>query len=314
MIFLFYGSDEYRLIQKLSEITGQYVEKYGSSLALERIDLMSGEENFFWESFCQNSLFISKKVFILENAFSNPMVKKSFLKKVKELADSSHIIFFVEKKEIKTDDPFFVSLKENGRVQEFSFLAGRKLEAWAKEQFVLMGSGISDKALSILLSQTKSNMWLLSNEIKKLSAFKKDVTEKDVFMLAKPNIEIEIFKTIDAILSANKKQALLALQRYFDSQESLFYLLSMLAFQARNLLLVKSAQGQENNGPVILNMHPFVFKKAIQITGAVPLERLKALMQKIFLADLEMKTGLLSPEQSIKFLAVSIFERSECSL
>jgi hypothetical protein len=29
-------------------------------------------------------------------------------------------------------------------------------------------------------------------------------------------------------------------------------------------------------------------------------------MQKIFLADLEIKTGLKSPEQSIKFLAISI--------
>lgn len=299
MIFLFYGPDEYRLIQKLGEITSQYATKYGSSLIFEKIDLADNKESFFWESFCQNSLFVSKKVFILENSFSNPAAKKSFLKKIEELADSSHIIFFIEKKEVKANDPFFVSLKENGKVQEFSFLSGRKLEAWAREQFILEGSVISDKALAILLGQTKNNTWLLSNEIKKLSAFKKEITEKDIALLAKPNIEIEIFKTIDAILSVNKKEALIALQRYFDSQGSLFYLLSMLAFQARNLLLVKIAQNQEGAVPGSLNMHPFVFKKAAQIARTVPLERLKTLMQKIFLADLEMKTGLLRPEQSI---------------
>ncbi|MEK7103937.1 MAG: hypothetical protein AAB842_00870 [Patescibacteria group bacterium] len=306
MIFLFYGQDEYRLIQKLGEITSQYAAKYGSSLVLERIDLTDNKESFFWESFCQNSLFVSKKVFILENAFLNPVVKKSFFKKIKKLADSSHIVFFIEKKEVKANDPLFMALKENGKVQEFSFLSGKKLEAWAREQFVLEGSVISDRALIVLLGQTKNNTWLLANEIKKLSAFKKEIIEKDVGILAGPNIEIEIFKTIDAILSANKKEALIALQKYFDSQGSLFYLLSMLAFQARNLLLVKIAQHQEGAVPGSLNMHPFVFKKAAQIVKAVPLERLKALMQKLFLADLEMKTGLLSPEQSIKFLAVSI--------
>lgn len=306
MIFLLYGSDDYRLSQKLNEIISQYSQKYGSSLALERIDLIDGNEENFFRSFYQNSLFISKKVFILENIFSNPIVKKSFLKKIKEISTSNHIVIFIEKKEIKVSDPFFIALKETAKVQEIPCLLGKKLETWAKEQVALNGSVISEKALVILLDQVGDNMWLLSNEIKKLSAFKTEITEKDVDILAKPGIEVEIFKTIDAILSNNKKQALLALQKYFDSQGNLFYLLSMLAFQARNLLLVKVVQGQASITPGSLGIHPFVFKKSAQVVRAVPLERLQALIKKIFLADLEIKTGLLSPEQSIKFLATSI--------
>lgn len=300
MIYLLHGQDEYRLTQKLKETIGAYVEKYKSALFLERIDFLENpDESFFWDCFCQNSLFISKKVFILENTFSSPVVKKSFLKKTKELASSNHIIFFVEKKEIKENDTLLKAFKENGKVYGFSVLIGKSLEVWAREQFSRQGSVISDKALAILLGQTKNNMWLLSNEIKKLVAFKKEITEKDVSILAKPNIEIEIFKTIDAILSTNKKQALTALQEYFSSQESLFYLLSMMAFQARNLLLVKVAQAQGSVDSDVLGMHPFVFKKSLSIVRNVPLEKLQSLMRKIFLADLEMKTGLKSPEQSI---------------
>ncbi|MDD5738878.1 MAG: hypothetical protein PHY72_03070 [Candidatus Pacebacteria bacterium] len=306
MIYLLYGPDEYRLIQKLSEAINQYAKKYGSSLVLERIDLLSDKDDLFWEVFYQNSLFVSKKVFILENVFLNSTAKKCFLKKIKKLAGSGHIIFFIERKEIKKNDPFFVALKANGKIQEFLFLSGKKLEAWAKEQFILAGSVISEKALSILLTQVKNDMWLLCNEIKKLSAFKKEIIEKDVYILSKPNIEMEIFKTIEAILSSNKKEALKALQNYFNSQESLFYLSSMLASQARNLLLVKASQNQGNISFNNLDMHPFVFKKSVQAVRNVPIEKLKVLMQKIFLADLEIKTGLKSPEQSVKFLVASI--------
>jgi len=303
---LLYGLDGYRLNQKLQDIINEYSVKYGSSLVLERIDMIEGKESFFWENFYQNSLFISKKVFVLENVFSSQMAKKIFLEKIKDLSQSNHIIFFVEKKEIKASDQLFLALKANGRVQMFPFLSGKKLEEWAKEQVALADFVISDKALNILLAQTKNDMWLLSNEIKKLSAFKKEITEQDTYVLCKPNIEIEIFKTIDAILSANKKQALLALQNYFNSQESLFYLSSMIASQARNLLLVKIAQSQTGVNSGSFNMHPFVFKKAVQATKNVSLEKIKALMQKIFMADLEIKTGLKSPERSIRSLVVSI--------
>ena len=306
MIFLLYGPDEYRLVQKLKEIISRYVEKYGSFLVVERIDLFCEQESLFWDNFHQTSLFSQRKVIVVENVFSNPIAKKEFLKKLNELSTAEHIIFFIEKKAIKEKDSFLMALKEKGKVQEFAFLTGKKLEAFAREQVALAGSTISDEALNIILSQTKNNTWLLFNELQKLVAFKKEITENDIYILAKPNIEIEIFKTIDAILTANKKEALKAQQRYFDSKESLFYLLSMLAFQARNLLLVKLAQTQHNIQPQALGMHPFVFKKASQVVRNVPLNKLQDLMKKIFLADLEIKTGLKSPEQSIKSLAVSI--------
>jgi len=306
MIFLLYGPDEYRLNEKLKEIISHYVEKYGSFLVVEKIDLACEQENLFWNNFRQTSLFSQRKVLVVENVFSNVILKKNFLKKAKELSKAEHIIFFVERKEIKAKDPLFLALKENGKVQEFAFLTGKKLEDWAKEQVALAGSTISNEALGILLNQTKNNTWLLFNELQKLVAFQKEITKKDIDILAKPNIEIEIFKIIDAILTANKKEALKALQRYFDSQESLFYLLSMLAFQARNLLLVKLTQTQNNIQPQALSMHPFVFKKASLVVRNVPLVKLQDLIKKIFLADLKIKTGLLSPEQSIKSLAVSI--------
>jgi len=313
MIYLLYGPDNYRLTQKLSELISKYTAKDPSFL-LERFDFLQNGESFFEEKFFQNSLFSSKKLFILENVFSNQAEKKHLLKIVNDLANSCHIVFFVEKREIKNSDPLFLAIKQKGKTQEFAFLSGQKLFLFAKEMFSGFGSRISDQALKIFLEQTKNDMWLLSNEAIKLAAFKKDISENDLHILAMPNIQAEIFKTIDDILSGNKKQALKALHRYFCSKENLFYLLSMMAFQARNLLSVKILQEQSLPGQFEQNslkseklgLHPFVFKKSWQTVQKIPLEKLQNLLKKIFLADLEIKTGLLSPEQSLNFLVFSI--------
>ncbi len=306
MIYLLYGPDDYRLSQKLHEITNEYFAKYGSSLSFEKIDLQEKDENFFWNYLNQSSLFISRKLLVVENAFLNTGFKRSFPKKAKEISYLEHILIFIEKKEIKPTDSFFVFLKENGKAQEFPILTGEKLRVFANKLFVQFGSNITEKALKDLLSQTGNNLWLLSNEIQKLSCFKKEITEKEIFLLVKPNIEVEIFKTIDALVLRNKKEALRVLQKFIGSGESLFYLLSMMAYQMRNLLMVKIAQNNKEFSLKELGMHPYVFKKSTDTVKNISIEQLKLSLQNIFVADLKIKTGLMSPEKIIESLVLSI--------
>ena len=297
MIYLLYGSDDYRLSQKLNEIVSQ---------SIERIDLFESDEKIFWNYLNQGILFASKKNLVIENAFSNLVFKKSFSKKAQELSLSEHVLIFVEKKEIKPTDSFFKILKENGKTQEFLLLSGKKLEDWVKNLFSQFGSHITDKALQNLLECTLGDMWTLSNEIQKLVTFKNDITEKEVALLVKPNIEIEIFKTVDGLVAKNKKQALTALQKYLDSGENLFKLLSMIAYQMRTLLMIKIAQSSGNFLAKDLGIHPYVFKKLTDVTRNISLEQLKIATQSIFLADLKRKTGQESPEQTVRSLILSI--------
>lgn len=298
MIYLLYGTDEYRLRQKLNEIVG--------FLCFEKIDLSQVDEKVFWGYLNQSSLFAVKKLVVIENAFSSLEFKKSFSKKTKELSLSGHILIFIETKEIKPTDRFFATLKENGKVQQFFPLAGKNLEEWVKKLFAQFGSHITDKALKNLLECTGSDMWALSNEVKKLATFRKEITEEDVNLLVDPSIESEIFQTIDSLVSSNKKQAFIALQRFIDSGENLFHLLSMIAYQMRTLLIVKIAQSSDNFLAKDLGIHPYVFKKLTNMARNISLEQLKIAMQSIFLADLKRKTGQESPEQTVRSLVLSI--------
>ncbi len=203
-------------------------------------------------------------------------------------------------------DGFFIILKKNGKAQEFSALIGKKLEEWARNLFIQFHTNITEKALQNLLLSTGSNLWILSNEIKKLSIFKKDITEKDVALLVMPNIKIEIFQTIDAIALRNKKQALISLQRYLDSGENLVKLLSMIAYQMRSLLMVKIAQSKGNVFAKDIEMNAYVFQKLANIARNISLEQLKISLQNVFINDLKRKTEQLSPEQAVRSLVLSI--------
>ncbi len=303
MLYLLYGPDEYRLNQKLRDIETEYSEKYGSGLSLEKIDVQTADERSFWDIFSQSSLFVSKKLLVVENAFSNPNFKKIIFKKVKDLSASNHILIFTEKKEVAQTDPLFLALRENGKAQEFGVLTGAKLKAWAKNHFKKNSSFIEEAALQKLLDYVGNDMWRLANEIKKLAAFKKTISSKDVELLVQPKIEVEIFKTIDVFASKNKRLAFEALQNHLDLGESPLYLLSMLSYQMRNLLIIKANPVAQAKS---LGMHPFVFRKSAQLARNFSFEQLKKACQDIFMADLKIKTGQDKPEQALKSLIIAI--------
>ncbi len=127
----------------------------------------------------------------------------------------------------------------------------------------------------------------------------------DIKLLVKPEIETEIFKTIDAISQKDKRKAMSFLKKHLDAGESPLYLLSMIAFGFRNLVLAKNSSDSAKLKNE-MNMHPFVIKKSKEAAARFSNEELKKIYQKIFLTDLGIKTGRIQPEEGIKSLVLGI--------
>jgi DNA polymerase-3 subunit delta len=155
----------------------------------------------------------------------------------------------------------------------------------------------------------------MSNEIKKLVAYteNKKIEVKDIELLVRPKIETDIFKTIDALASKNKKPALELIHKHLEKGDSPLYLLTMINFQFRNLLTVKSYElGSEfyaNYMRILtkeLGMHPYVVRKTLWQARKFSLEELKKIYQKIFEADLAIKTGRIEPVTALDMLIAEI--------
>lgn len=300
MIIFLYGQDTYRLKQKLKEITEHYKEVHRSGLNLIFFEGKNLSYQDFRDEFQQTPMFQEKKMVILKNVFSNQEFKDSFLEKGKSFADSKDIVVFAEEGEIPAKDPLFKFLVSSGKVQEFGLLVGAKLRNWAKSEIEKYKIGIRPEALELLVGFIGNDLWQLANEIKKLAAFKKDKTieSADINLLVRPQVETDIFKTVEALALKNKREALSLVHRHLDNGDSPLYLLSMITFQFRNLLLMKK-MGK-------LAGHPFFVRKTAALARSFTLDELTGIYKRIFETDLKIKTGQLDPQLALDLLITGI--------
>jgi DNA polymerase-3 subunit delta len=266
---------------------------------LKILDLKEKNFDDFKREFDFSPMFSEKKLLILKNVSQNKEFKEKFLKGIGKFEKSKEIIFFFEEGEIKNDS-FFEEIKKHGKFQEFKPLDRLRLKIWAKQEFARYGVKIEDRAIERLIFLVGNDLWRMSEEIKKLIAFKKgeSVGEKDVEELISPKLEIDIFKTIDAISARNKNLAFKLLHSHLKRGEKPAILFSMIKYQFRNLLQVKDLIEKGERVSRIkskLDLHPFVLEKILKVSQKFKIEELKKIYQKIFNFDSAIKTGKIEP-------------------
>ena len=306
MLSLIYGQDIYRSLSYLNGIIGDHMESRQNSLNLKQFDLKKDEYEDFQNEFQSISMFTGLKMMVLKGAFSNETFKVNFLKNQKKFLSLKDIILFFEEGQIAQSDKFLKFFQKYGKVQEFNFLEGTKLKDWAQKAFLGYKAKISPSALERLINYIGNDLWQFSNEIVKLASYKKGerIEIEDIEKMSQPKIEIDIFKTIDAIAEKNKKKALSLIYKHIEKGDSPLYLLSMINFQFRNLLLMKT-QGYGRINPK-LGIHPFVARKALSQAQKFSLEELKRIYNKIFQFDISIKTGKIDAQSAVDLFVAEI--------
>lgn len=301
MIYFIYGQDSYRSKEKLKEIILGYKKIHKSGLNLIYIDAKDKDFKDFYSNFKISSMFAEKKLVILKNLFGDAKFQEEFLENINVIKNLEDIVVVYEDCVADQRTKTFKSLGKNAKCQEFDCLSPILLKKWISKNFENNGVKINLDALDLLLEFVKNDLWQTANEINKLSNYKKGSTieKKDVELLVKPNIENDIFKTIEALASRNKKLALSLLHKHLDNGDNSLYLLSMIAYQFRNLLIIK--ESPRNSG-----LHPFVVQKSLYLCNQFSIEQLKKIYQKIFQIDLDIKTGKIEAETSLDMLLAEI--------
>ena len=317
MIIFLYGPDTYRSRQKLNEIVEHYKEIHKSGLDLKLLDLKEKDFQDFKNEAQIASMFSEKKLLVLKNAFENFDFKEKISAEIEKFAKSEEVILFYEE-EIKKDK-FFQTLKKFSEYQEFQLLDGERLKNWVKKEFKKYQAKIDSAVLEKLIEFVGNDLWQMANEIKKLVAYKTghnqittvtklcpEIEREDVELLVKSKIEIDIFKTIDAIAAKDKKRAIKLLKAHLEKGDSPLYLLSMINFQFRNLLIIKDLIEKNLSPYSFTDIHPYVIKKSISLLGKFSFSELKKIYQKIFEVDLDIKTGKIEPEMALDLLITEI--------
>ena len=310
MIIFLFGPETFLASLKLKEIVKRYKEIYKSQINLKVFEAEELDFQKFKEAFFSLGMFDGKKLIILKDIFSNQEFLEKFEKEKEKFVASKDIVLIYEKGEPK-NSPLFNFLLKNSKWQRFDPIEGQRLRYWAKKRFLEYGVKIENEALEKLIFFVGNDLWRLENEIQKLVCYKKKekIVEKDIEILTEKAITTDIFKTIDAISQKKKGIALKLIHKHIKSGDNPFYLLAMINFQFKNLLLVKDFMMRKKSYSEILResgLHPLVFKKSYFQSQKFSLEELKKICQKIFQIEIFTKTGKIEPSLALDFLIAEI--------
>jgi DNA polymerase-3 subunit delta len=174
---------------------------------------------------------------------------------------------------------------------------------WIYQEIIKRGGKIEQGAAYRLAQIVGPDLWRASLEIDKLCSYRngKLIRKEDIELLVKEEIHPKIFSLIDALGERNTKRAHLLLSELLSLGENESYILSMIAYQIRNLLIIKDLLEKEK--PLNLSgLHPFVLEKTRQQSKNFTKEQLKNIYGKLLETDYNIKTGRLKPYLALDLL------------
>jgi DNA polymerase-3 subunit delta len=310
MLILLYGEDTFRSRQKLKEIVDQYRLKHQSGLDL--IYLKKGDLDFdkVRRKIESVSMFNEKKLVIIEDAFNDTVFQENFLKYLRrsKLKENQNIVVVFYQAGKLTLGAFKnqINMKE-----EFRPLEGNNLINWLKKQSAQNGASLEPEATKKLIAYVGNNLWQLNNELNKLASYKTNqvITERDVDLMVRAKLDVNIFKTLDALAQRDKKTAFRLLHKHLSQGENAIYLFTMFVYQVRSLLKLKDLidkgvpyyQLAQKSG-----LHPFVVKKSSQQLKNFSLDQLKRIYQRLLEVELSLKKGRLDGPTALDLLVAEI--------
>jgi len=304
MIILLYGEDTFRSQQKLKEIIKEYQTKHQTGLNLVYFKEDDLDFDKLKETIEAVSMFDEKKLIILEN-FREQFSEYS---KKNKLKDNQDIIIVIHQQGKLAASGF---KRQVNMSEQFSPLAGADLVNWLKKEVAKNKANISQGAINKLVAYVGNDLWQMNNEINKLISYKanQSINEEDIDLLVKAKMDVNIFKTIDALAQKNKKTALRLLHEHLEQGENEIYLLSMFVYQVRTLLKLKDLI---DKGTPFYNLaresglHPFVVKKSSEQLRNFTLDQLKKIYHRLLEIDLALKTGRLDGPTALDLLVAEI--------
>ena len=291
MIILIYGKDTYRSRERLNEIRESYNLKNKSGMNERFLD----GKNLSFEEFRNEvlglSFFNEKKLIIVQNVFSNRYLREEIAKSVFETENI--IIFHEEGKVLKKDILYKFLIKVKAKIEEYNLLERRDLEAWVKKEVLKNKGTITQEAVGLLCDYIQSDLWRQKNEIQKLIAYNSNIDEKSVKLLVNINVELDIFKTVNAIARNDKANAIKLIRKHLEKGEAVFPMLALIARQFK-LMLVYKVDGKAG------------FYGLSSLAQKFSIEDLKRIYAKILEIDSKIKTGKIDEKMAIETLILEI--------
>ena len=332
MIIFLYGEDTFQSREKLKRIKDKFIQDVdpdGNSLL--SIDGETATMERINEAVAAPSLFSKRRLIVIERIFNNKdtslqNVVEDYFKvrfKGKDKADDNIIVFWDEQaREKLSRKKLYKFLISQKFAQEFKSLSNTEANNWLIRTGKKRGGVIRREAAVRLTSFFGNDLWLLSNELNKLIAYKRGQTPEliedapavtievaDVDSLSRGSIDENIFALTDAISVRNKPLAIELFENELAAGVTESYLIVMITRQFKILLQIKESLSQGLTPRKImsqLKLHPFVVQKSSTQARNFSEDLLKRAFSKLLEIDSRMKTGQVNAKVALNLLIAKL--------
>lgn len=239
MTFFFYGPNTYLLRRQIDQMAAAYLNKTGSDMGLEKIDGSTATTSSIRAALQAVPFLATSRLVIITGLGSNKSVFEK-LGNPLELVPETTVAVFAEPS-IDQRTTAFKLLGGADKVVKFEPQTSAQLSLWLRKQIEASGGIAGNGAVAELLRLAGEDQWRLSEEVTKLVAYDKAVTAETVRLLVVPSDEAGIFELIEAATAGRAAEALAARDKLASGKRDDIYVLSMIQWQLRNLLLAKTA-------------------------------------------------------------------------
>ncbi|HSW58908.1 MAG TPA: DNA polymerase III subunit delta [Dehalococcoidales bacterium] len=330
MLYILWGEDEFSRVEALSEIKkglGDFDVMYTNTNLLEGQKLTLNE----LRACVETAPFLSShRLVVIKGLLERfePKDKSARPKKGPREDESaalagcinrmppSTILVLTDTIEFKKtslhNNPLFTAISEKANVRSFPVLKGSKLSQWIQSRVAHYSSSISVQATNLLMGYVGGDLFTMSNEIQKLTAYTagRRIEEKDVRAVVAASQEADIFMLVDAILDHKAGVAEQILQKLLQSGVVAPQILALLARQVQALIQIKELKALKKSSSEIQShlgiFSPFLWERMSTRAQRYTLDGLKEIYRKLLETDVAIKTGRYEADLAINILAVEL--------
>lgn len=319
MIYLVFGEQELmvnKLVDKLAKETLKEIDEFN----LVNFDACKTPLYEIVNDAMTLPFMCDKKVVWAKNCYfltgENP--KLDFEQSFNELEDyldnqneSVTLIFSVVATKLDERKNIVKKIKEKSKIYTVDSVNKKDLPRVIRGMFEKNDMSITNDALNEFINRCGSDMYLIENEILKLSCYKKEIDLKDIVLMTPKKLEDNVFDMIDAIFN---KQEDKAFKIYYDlktSNNEPVVLISAIAGQVRfmyQVMVLKDKGYSENSIATELSCHPYRAKIALEKVYKLNKVYLTTMLEDLSELDIQIKSGEMD-----RYVGFELFLLNACN-
>ena len=304
MIQILTGEDRYQINQNLKNIIDRFKEKSGNDFNIIKIEAKESGFSKIRQAAISNGFFNKYKLIVVYDFFNLSTDDLDELFKFSQKLSKETVLVLIhygkpDKRRLKKWQKF--------QIKELNNLDIRKMQNWVIKKAEDEKAKIENEAADKLSEYIGTDLYRAEQELLKLIAYKngKIIEESDVEKLVDPIINASIFNLIDNIGAKKANQAMSDLHKLMESGEHELYILTMIVYGFRNLILVKYLANKGFNQSQIaskLKMHPYVVSKTYNQINRFSMPFLVLVYNRLLDAELAIKSGNKNPRLILETL------------